>query len=173
VHFSNYWLISRWTEWFWCITLKSEGVRIYDHWEPRKFKWRNQVWPRSLWYLLISQFIVRVLCNVISFYGLGENKESHNFQMQWLTPEIPATLEEKIGRIKVWRQPGQKKKSIIPFQQNNLGMVALVCHPSSAGGPRQEDRCLRLGGAKNWYPTGKITNAKNGWRCGSTGRAPA
>jgi hypothetical protein len=32
---------------------------------------------------------------------LGENKESHNFQMQWLTPEIPATLEEKIGRIKV------------------------------------------------------------------------
>jgi hypothetical protein len=60
------------------------------------------------------------------------------------------------------------------IQDTSRALVAHACNPSYSRGRDQEDHGLKLARENSSSnPILKIHNAKMGWRCGSSGTAPA
>jgi hypothetical protein len=85
------------------------------------------------------------------------------------TPVIPATWEAEIRKIVVQHQPG-KKVSETPISTNKPAVVVHTCHPSYTGGIGM--KIVACMGVRH-DPISKLTKAKKGWGCISSGKAPA
>jgi hypothetical protein len=71
-------------------------------------------------------------------------------------PTIPDTLEAEIRRLMIQKPPKREK---ICFEQQKLGGIVPVCHPSYMGRINRRIKVESSQG-KKWDPISKITRAK-------------